>query len=287
MLTIIASMEQELAGLRRELRAGRADPAPACRGGGSTRPTLDLRVVGVGKRAGENLRSLIDRRLSSPGNEQAPPGILLLGFAGAVAPGLETGDLTLSSRYYCQDGPVTVDSIDRYDTEKVVQPDYLAPDPVWWECAVAAVSKMDRPAAQVESLTVKELAATPRIKESIRRRYHVAVVDMEDYWAASAARDLGAPFLSARVVLDQADQGLPGYLPGMARSKAMALLLTAAMPWRIPALLGLARRLPAAQRALAAFALNFCDQLAGASTEAAPPAADPKVLVGTGRSARG
>ena len=302
MLTIITSMEQEIAGLRQELRHRRTDAGAASRSDGSS--ALDLNVVGVGKQSGATVQSLLDRRVASSGTGIEPPmGMLLLGFTGAVDPGLEFGDLVLSSRYHRAEhsinppnsplikreegGLVAEDSPNGRLTEKVDQEDYLLPDPVMWEHAMAAAAKMDRPVAQVESLTVGELVTTPQIKESIRRRYQVSVVDMEDYWVASAAYDSGVPFISARVVLDRADQGLPGYLPRMVRSNVMAVLLSAAMPWRIPVLLGLARRLPIAQRTLARFALYFCDQVMKASMLGYQTAPGSNGVIGTGRSVQG
>ena len=302
MLTIIASMDQEIAGLRQELRPGRTGGAPAIRSDGG--PALDLSVVGVGKKSGANVRTLLDRRVASSGTGIEPPmAMLLLGFTGAVEPGLEIGDLVLSSRYHREKhstnspnsplikrdeaGVVVEDSPNGHLTDKFNQEDYLLPDPVMWEHAMAAAAKMDRPVAQVESLTVGELVTTPQIKECIRRRYKVSVVDMEDYWVASAACDFGVPFVSARVVLDRADQGLPGYLPGMVRSNVMAVLLSVGMPWRIPVLLGLARRLPMARRTLTRFALHFCDQVMKASEFGYQKAPKSNVVIGTSRGGLG
>ena len=100
-LIVIASMERELAGLRRQLRLGWRP------GGAGSLPdqkenlSLDLQVIGMGKQASVQLRFLLEKSngLSGRGLQQTC-GLLLIGLAGAVVPGLETGDLVLSSRYY-------------------------------------------------------------------------------------------------------------------------------------------------------------------------------------------
>ena len=109
MLTIMAAMEQELAGLRRELRRlMAADPWPympeeISRNGGdapnNVSPAMELRVLGMGKESvKENFRRWLDSR-SGPPSAAARDGVLLLGFAGAVDPALKAGDLVLPSHY--------------------------------------------------------------------------------------------------------------------------------------------------------------------------------------------
>ena len=173
----------------------------------------------------------------------------MLGFAGAVDPALESGDLVIPAHFY---SPYT-DAL-------------LSPEPKMRRVALAAAEATGRPAAQLDSLTVGHLVSTPGEKAHLHRRYPVGIVNMEDYWVAEAAMAAGADFISARVVLDTAGQALPGYLSGLAGSRAKAAASMAVMPWRIPAMLGLARRLPRAQEALTAFALCFLDQLLDPAT---------------------
>ena len=289
MLAVIASMEQELAGLRQELRTRRHSGAGLDEGSSN----LALQVVGVGKQSQANVRSLLARRLASSSNSAGQSlRLLLLGFAGAVDPALQTGDLLLSSRYYrvAEDNGEcpTKQSDSPLDSVKRDQGDFLTPDPVMWRLAIDAAGQLDRPVAHVESLTVDELVTTPQAKEAIRRSYEVGVVDMEDYWVASVARDAGVPFLAARVVLDRAEEALPSYLPELAGSRARAIALTAMKPWRIPLLVGLARRLPEAQVTLARFSRSFEAALASnqvAHSRAA--AAGSTALAGPSLSAPG
>ena len=278
MLTVIASMEQELAGLRRQLRRGWRP------GGAGSLPdqkenlSLDLQVIGVGKQASVQLRSMLEKSngLSDRGPHQSG-GLLLLGLAGAVVPGLETGDLVLSSRYYRphfdEDSPLDpLENEPRSSNvgnqvrptpfdQRVSNRDFLAPAPELWQWAVSAIRNMDNRTVFADSLTLCDLVTAPSAKQAIGRRYPVSIVNMEDYWVASVAQDAGVPFFSARAILDPAHQALPGYLPGMAGSRAKALLSLVATPWRIPTLVGLARQVEVARRALTSFAMNFLTQV--------------------------
>ena len=309
MLTIIASMEYELVGLRRELQLrahafGKRMPA-AWR-----HVWADLHVIGVGRPQGETaVRSLLRREGEFGGYSGPPERLLILGFAGAVDPALETGTLVLSSRYYraiggadpsvpipsenpslppsmtsspnhpsTKGGKGEIPSGDPPSSQREVEGSYLVPDPVMWRRGVAAATAINQAWADVDSLTVDHLVTTPKAKRAIRRQYPVGVVNMEDSWVAEAAQEAGVPFLSARVVLDRADQSLPGYLPAMARSHTKAVITTAAMPWRIPTLLGLARRLPRAQDVLTWFAFNYLVQLISGEDTQPNPAPDTSAV---------
>jgi len=277
-LTVIASMEQELAGLRRQLRLGWRP------GGAGSLPdqkenlSLDLQVIGMGKQASVQLRSMLEKSngLSGRGPQQTC-GLLLLGLAGAVVSGLETGDLVLSSRYYRPyfDDNASLDPLENEprssNAENQVRPtpfdkrvpskDFLAPAPELWQLALSAVRNMENRAVFADSLTLCDLVTAPSAKQAVARRYPVSIVNMEDYWVASVAQDAGVPFFSARAILDPAHQALPGYLPGMAGSRSKTLLRLVVTPWRIPTLVGLARQAEIAQRALTSFAMNFLTQV--------------------------
>ena len=256
---------------------------------------MELRVIGMGKQAGVELRSMLENSngLSSLG-EHRPAGVLLLGVAGAVDPDLETGDLVLSSRYYRPNldensplSPPEREARDSANPDEIpatvednsgAKTDFLAPDPALWDWALAAGRNMDKPVVYADSLTVSDLVTAPSGKQAIRRRYPVGILNMEDYWVASVAQEAGVPFISARAVLDPAQQALPGYLAGIAGSRATASLAMMAMPWRIPTLVGLARQLRIAQRALTEFAMGFLTQVSDATPALSYEAAFGAVL---------
>ncbi len=228
MLAIIASMERELSGLRREISSDRSVDS------------LDLRVAGIGiSRRQSGLREIL--RSAADGQ---PRGVLMLGFAGAVDRKLKTGDLVLSSRYY----------LDAH-SEK-----FLTSDPAMRQSAIIAAANAGLPVTYSDSLTVDAIVATPEAKAALAEKYPVGIVEMEDYWLAATIQDAGVPFISARVVLDTAHQSLPGHLLGLSQGRTQDVLRTVAMPWRVPALLRLAYQARIARQALSRFALSFIRQ---------------------------
>jgi hypothetical protein len=107
------------------------------------------------------------------------------------------------------------------------------------------------------SLTVDHLVAEPEERVELRARYQATSVNMEDYRVAEAAQRAGVPFLSVRVVLDTASQRLPGYLPGLARSRYKVVTKVLLMPWRIPNMLRLKKQLQLCQAVLTNFGLSY------------------------------
>ncbi|MCH7605654.1 MAG: hypothetical protein IH962_00735, partial [Chloroflexi bacterium] len=138
---------------------------------------------------------------------------------------------------------------------------HLMPDPAMYQTAIEAAGQAGLPVAHLDSLTVDQVITKPTAKSALRDLYPGGIVDMEDYPIALVARESGIPFLSARIVLDVAEQGLPAYLPRMARSRTRAVASAAAMPWRIPAMWRLARQMATAQRVLTRFALSYIQTL--------------------------
>lgn len=278
MLTIVASMEQEVAGLRRELRRRATfDVQPP-----------DVGVIGVGEaRAVEAARLLLGLSPHPQGRPlPLPEKLLMIGFTGGVDPTLPAGQLVLSSRYYLAAGAVS-----KQEPAGIPgaggREDYLSPDPEMWRQAVEAAAEVGLSYANVGSLTVSRLVTSPQTKRALRQLYPVGVVNMEDYWVARTARKAGVPFLSARVVLDPAEQALPRYLLGLSGSSTRAVLSIAALPWRVPAVLSLARRVPPAQRVLAKFALAFLERLDRAeAADRGPVTSTSGLLSRAGRNAR-
>jgi nucleoside phosphorylase len=288
MLTIVASMEQEVAGLRRELRRRVPwDVGPPAQGGW-TGATPDVRVIGVGEaRAVEAACLLLGLSRHPHGRPlPLPEKLLMVGFTGGVDPTLPAGQLVLSSRYYLDAGAMSKQEPAGI-LGAVGRENYLGPDPEMWRQAVEAAAEVGVSSANVDSLTVSRLVTSPQAKRALGQLYPVGVVNMEDYWVARTARKAGVPFLSARVVLDPADQALPGYLLGLSGSRTRAILSTAALPWRVPAVLSLARRVPPAQRVLAKFALAFLERLdRGEAADRGPVTSTSGLLSRSGRNAR-
>ena len=225
-------MEQELIGLRREL----LDVEDAT----GVHPQVDFQVIGVGPdRSGATLAQILQE------NDANVDGILVLGVAGGVDPELETGDLLLADRYALQNGAA----------QHAGQA--IHPDEGMLRLGQQAAIDLSVPIFDGGSLTVDHLVAQPREREELRIKYQIRSVNMEDYRAAVAARENGVPFLSIRVVLDTADQILPGYLPGLAKSPYKVITNVVLMPWRIPTMLRLKKQLQLCQAVLTNFGMAY------------------------------
>ena len=232
---MVASMEQELTGLRRELREIEDATGISSQ--------VEFQVLGVGpERAGAAMAALLEDR---PSRRSKVDGVLLVGVAGGVDPELETGDLLLADRHALQNGA----------SQGAGQA--IKPDTDMLQSAQKAALELSVPIFNGGSLTVDHLVAEPHEREALRTEYQVYSVNMEDYRAAEAAQNAGVPFLSVRVVLDTASQRLPGYLPGLARSRYKVVTKILLMPWRIPAMLRLKRQLQLCQAVLTNFGVSY------------------------------
>ena len=232
MLIVVASMEQELTGLRRELREIEDATGISSQ--------VEFQVLGVGpERAGAAMAALLENRRSKI------DGVLLVGVAGGVDPELETGDLLLADRHALQNGA----------SQGAGQA--IKPDAEMLQSAQKAALELSVPIFNGGSLTVDHLVAEPHEREFLRTEYQVYSVNMEDYRAAEAAQNAGVPFLSVRVVLDTASQRLPGYLPGLARSRYKVVTKILLMPWRIPTMLHLKQQLQLCQAVLTNFGVSY------------------------------
>ncbi len=230
LLYIVHSIEGELYGLRDELEALEQS-------GGLGFP-VSITLAGVGpEQAGRRMAEILAQ------GAQRPQRALMLGVAGAVEPGMETGDLLLASSYMPDSGEETARGI--------------APDPEMLALAEAAAAEARMPVNQKPSLTVNHLVAELWEREHLRRKYSVGSVNMEDHAAASAAASAGVPFLSARVVLDTAEQRLPGYLTRLVRGRSAVLTEVIMQPWRIPALRRIKSQMDLCQSVLTRFGMAY------------------------------
>ncbi len=283
MLTIVAPLEFELAGLRKGLSPASPDnPAKFDYG----KSEVFLRAIGAGRQAARTgTKALLASRGFSSADESpgppAPDSILLLGFAGAVDPSLRTGDLLLSHRYYLsqedrlsREGRApSVPLLPMDSTNKGVKyganyranyrANYIEPNDDLLDLARHALAATGLRVVATDGLTVDSPVDTAEAKADLGRRYRVGAVNMEDYWVAREARQADVPFLAVRAVLDTGDQHLPSYLMGLAAGGNGAALGALARFWRVPTLLRLACQMWLAQRRLTQFALCFIDRLNG------------------------
>jgi nucleoside phosphorylase len=162
--------------------------------------------------------------------------VLGAGVAGGLSPGLATGDLMLAREVRAGDVPVA------------------APAEAWTQTALrgssaraATVVTVDRllPGAEEKAALFARLALSPP-----------AVVDMESSGWARGAASRNVPYAVGRVVLDRAEDALPGFLVrclgadgGLSRRRIAAHVV--AHPGDLRVLVGLERRLRACLARLA------------------------------------
>ena len=232
LLYVVASMEPELAGLKQELEA--LEPS---------RPLgvpVEFRVLGVGP--GRSRKAMA---AAFSGGRRRPTAVLMLGVAGAVEQGMETGQVVMAARYLL-DSP-----------EGTAAP--IEPCPEMLEVAEAAAADLRMPVSRSSSLTVNHLIAEGWEREQLREKYGAGNVNMEDYAVAASCRDAGVPFLSVRVILDTAEQSLPGFLPGLSRNRNAVFTQVFMRPWRIPTLLRLKSQMQLCQVVLTRFGLSYLE----------------------------
>ena len=290
MLTIVAAMEQELAGVRRVLeREGY--------------PDVELRVTGIGR---DGVEKGLREALPTPKQQRAgatpPDELLLLGFAGGVDPALAAGDLALAGRY-CRliPGPMVLTydpdatGLDRGGTPPelmerlragfalgLVQPGYISlssvgwvepviperyefkflePDPAMRERARESLQEAGLAAFETDSMTVERVVTRKSEKRELYRQFGVGTVNMEDYWVSRLAQTARVPFLSVRAVLDTGEQRLPSYLARLSnRPAGVAAWKAATHPWDAPTLVRLARQMRAARESLTRFAAAYMER---------------------------
>lgn len=124
-------------------------------------------------------------------------GLLFLGFGGALTPGASIGDLIFCQKLFCND---VAYASQPYESDRhllVMAQAAMKGSPVRWVIGT--------------SLTVNQPATKPEVKANLNAHYHAQVVDMESYWVACSAVELGIPFLAVRAISDTSDELLPPF----------------------------------------------------------------------------
>ncbi len=160
-------------------------------------------------------------------------GIISIGIAGALAPGLRPGRWVVASAVRADDGAD------------------LPTDPDWTGRLVSRLPEAERGVF----LGVGAVVATAAAKAELLRASNAIAVDMESHVAARVARRHRLPFVAARVISDAAHRTLPPAarvgmrgdggvdLPAVLRSLLVA-------PWQLPALIRTGLEAETAFRAL-------------------------------------
>ena len=229
MLAIVVPTTTELAGIRRQIRD-------------AAKLGVSIYVSGVGK---SRAIASMDRIIA-----EGPDTVVMAGFCGASDPSLTSGDLHVAHSFHAKDR-----SGNRYKS--------IAANQRLVSVLTNAARSNGRRVVTDPSTTVPSVAGIAA-KAAVRSDSGAASVNMEDYWAAYAARSGGIPFASVRAVLDTADQELPPWIShyaGNVLHVACGLIIN---PGRVPTLLHLWR-----QALLARHQLTRC--LLTAVAALAPP----------------
>jgi adenosylhomocysteine nucleosidase len=185
-IAIFGAVKEEIAGIKQAMnisdrvRLGKSDAWPGKWG----KQSLVLVRSGVGKqRAEDSAIQVIDRF--------KPKVLISIGYAGAVQPGLNVGDLMIA------------DSIlEENESRKYV------PDPIWLDRSRNIPCTDSTKAVVGGLLTVNKVIHGPIEKERLGEKYNVQAVEMETSAIARIAEDKALPFLSVRVISDRMDQEL-------------------------------------------------------------------------------
>jgi len=123
-----------------------------------------------------------------------PPRLLLsVGFGGALAPELKTGDIVVSTRA----STIQLEGL------------YVSMSAMHGEEAFEALVGAGMRVTKGATLTVPEPLMMSTDKERQGRLTGASVVDMETFWIAQEAERAGVPVVSVRTVLDEMEHQLP------------------------------------------------------------------------------
>ncbi len=220
-------MTTELSGIRREVRDAEIRGA-------------SLHVSGVGK---NRVTASLNRIVA-----EAPAGVIMAGFCGASDPSLKTGDIHVANLFHATD-------------EGSFPSGAIAANQGLTSTLTDAAHASGCRVITTPSATVPAVAGIV-IKSAVYAALGVASVNMEDYWASCAARSVGIPFASVRVVLDTADQEIPPWVSLYARTPHRAAWNLVTHPGRVPTLLHLWRQAELARRQLTRCLLTAVETLA-------------------------
>ncbi len=115
--------------------------------------------------------------------------IISIGYAGALDPSLEVGDLVVADKIIEMDSSRSDEDMKSYSLNKEI---------------FNTTGEIHRKIL----LTVDRVAATPQEKKKLREKYSAVAVDMETSALAEEAQARNIPFISVRAITDTADQEL-------------------------------------------------------------------------------
>jgi nucleoside phosphorylase len=170
-LLVVAPTERELAGLRPNRLAG-----------------FGVAEVGIGHAASDNLREILKTR--------KPQILLSIGFGGALAEDMQTGDVLVSVEAAAVQLPTRRVSMDSRLTDR----------------AMSALTEAGMRVTKGSTLTVSEPLMSGADKQRHGALTGCSVVDMETFWIAQEADRASVPLVSVRTVIDEMHHDLPSLI---------------------------------------------------------------------------
>jgi adenosylhomocysteine nucleosidase len=266
MITAIAALDSELAGIRRHMKmAGSSTVGGALVEEGllSGQDCLLVRS-GMGK---ERAEQAIQHVLS----HYQPAAILSLGYCGALADSLRVGDLVVCSPLAALHampsmlGPATPVGLLHCDDSLLQRALHVTLSPSQELPSQSKQTRMQLVAGGC--LTLPGVANDARLKDWLSVNFTSTVVDMESFWIGTLAEQAGVPFLTVRSVSDSRSESLPpldGLVDdfGHVKFKPMSRYLLG-HPLGVGQLARLGLQAQKAQNSLTSFTVNFLEGLTG------------------------
>ena len=196
-------------------------------------PAAALVLGAVGKRgAREATGHLLDN--------YGPRLVVSAGFAGAVRPDLNTGDVFVCDRVLSMEGPPASWTVENANERLLSR-------------GSSAANNGARPMGCV---SVSQFVRSAPMKAWLGKVLRVGVIDLESYWVTDVAASHGVPHAVVRVVLDPMDRAMPDFLadsmrPGAGSARVKALCYALRRPHRVGGLLRLSSQVKLARRSLA------------------------------------
>lgn len=237
-IAIFTALSWESAAVRSVLRHVRREQERMWRGVAGNRDVLVV-TGGIGPR---RTQQTLDQFEQSPFS-----AVWSVGCAGALVPGLTTGQLVLAPE-------VCMHERDGETRPGETLLNHFSIDPQLFAYTRAAAVKARVPTAEGSLYTSPKILFTPEDKAQRGRETGAIAVEMESGVHAAFAAAQGVPFLVLRVILDGVDMRLPA-VKGLTTPEGDVRAFKAAMhvvthPHHLPALLALKRSRTIAAQAL-------------------------------------
>jgi adenosylhomocysteine nucleosidase len=261
MITAVAALEGELAGIRRQAKVTnsfRVGEALLEEGWLAGQDCL-LVQSGMGRQRAERALEYVLRRYR-------PSAVLSLGFCGALAGKLRAGDLVVCSKLLAlltMPSPLRpAPSVGFLNCDDCLVKRALRVEmpQTWGAARCLALRRRVRPVVG-GCLTVPSVANHRQVKEWLSWNFTGAVVDMESFWLGSLAQEAGVPFLAVRSVSDPLNESLPpldGLVDAFGRTKKRAMSrYLIGHPIAAGELIRLGLHFRRAQKSLTSFVVSF------------------------------